>query len=154
MKLRKYNESELRNAVSNSFSLRETLKKLGIVPAGGNYQTLKNALSFFNIDKSHFTGKGHLRGKSHNYKTRPLESILVLGKYENTFRLKTRLINEGLKDKCCEQCHRTIWLGKEIPLELHHKDGNRKNNQRSNLDLLCPNCHALTDNYRGKNIKV
>ena len=40
-----------------------------------------------------------------------------------------------------------------IPLELHHKDGNRYNNQLDNLMLLCPNCHALTENYRAKNIK-
>nr|DAG99474.1 MAG TPA: HNH endonuclease [Crassvirales sp.] len=25
--------------------------------------------------------------------------------------------------------------------------------QRKYLQLLCPNCHALTDSYRGKNIK-
>ena len=36
-------------------------------------------------------------------------------------------------------------------LELHHIDGNHSNNELSNLTLLCPNCHALTDNYRGKN---
>jgi predicted HNH restriction endonuclease len=43
-------------------------------------------------------------------------------------------------------------LKKPIPLELHHKDGNRYNNSLNNLMLLCPNCHALTDNYRAKNI--
>lgn len=32
-----------------------------------------------------------------------------------------------------------------------HKDGNNINNNLSNLELLCPNCHALTDNYREKN---
>ena len=154
MKLIKYTEQELKEAISSSFSLRESLKKLRIAPSGGNYQTLKNALVFFKIDNSHFTGRGHLKGKTHNYTTRPLESILVFGKYENTFRLKTRLIKEGLKDRHCENCRRRKWLGEEIPLELHHKDGNRKNNQRSNLELLCPNCHALTDNYRGKNIKA
>lgn len=44
------------------------------------------------------------------------------------------------------------WMGKPIPLELHHKDGNHYNNDLSNLEILCPNCHAQTDNYRGKNI--
>ena len=38
-----------------------------------------------------------------------------------------------------------------IPLELHHIDGNNQNNNLTNLTLLCPNCHAMTDNYRGKN---
>lgn len=45
----------------------------------------------------------------------------------------------------------TEWLGQPIPLELHHKDGNKNHNELSNYELLCPNCHALTDTYRGKN---
>ncbi|MBK6998271.1 MAG: HNH endonuclease [Lewinellaceae bacterium] len=53
----------------------------------------------------------------------------------------------------CENCDLTEWLASPIPLELHHKDGNRYNNAIENLLLLCPNCHALTDNYRAKNIK-
>ncbi len=45
----------------------------------------------------------------------------------------------------------SLWLNKPIPLELHHKDGDNTNNELDNLELLCPNCHALTDNYRGRN---
>ena len=44
------------------------------------------------------------------------------------------------------------WLGKPITLEVHHKDGNHQNNELENLQLLCPNCHSYTDNWRGKNI--
>lgn len=153
MILRKYSEHDLRKAVAESFSLRETLIRLSITPAGGNFETLKKAIIFFNVDKSHFTGKGHLKNKSHNFKTRPLEDVLVLSKHENTVRLKLRLLKEGLKQKVCENCRKKKWLGKEMPLELHHKDGNRKNNLLSNLELLCPNCHSFTENYRGKNIK-
>ena len=39
-----------------------------------------------------------------------------------------------------------------MPLEIHHIDGNHKNNHLENLQILCPNCHALTNNYRGRNI--
>ena len=38
-----------------------------------------------------------------------------------------------------------------IPLEVHHKDGNHENNLEENLQLLCPNCHAQTENYRTRN---
>ncbi|HCW05920.1 MAG TPA: hypothetical protein DGG95_00985 [Cytophagales bacterium] len=40
-----------------------------------------------------------------------------------------------------------------MPLELHHKNGNRYDNRLENLMLLCPNCHTLTENYRGKKLK-
>ena len=53
----------------------------------------------------------------------------------------------------CQCCHKTEWLGKDIPLEIHHIDGNRKNNSDENIMILCPNCHALTDNYKSKNRK-
>ena len=39
-----------------------------------------------------------------------------------------------------------------IPLEVHHKDGDHTNNDEDNLDLLCPNCHSLTETYKAANI--
>lgn len=51
----------------------------------------------------------------------------------------------------CNKCNNSTWLDSSIPLELEHIDGNRKNNDRSNLELLCPNCHALTSTWRGRN---
>ncbi len=64
-----------------------------------------------------------------------------------------RLLKEEFKQHQCENCNLTEWFSKPIPLELHHIDENRFNNSFENLQLLCPNCHALTDNYRAKNIK-
>ena len=58
-----------------------------------------------------------------------------------------RLIDDGIKEARCECCKLSEWMGKPIPLELHHKDGNHYNNDLSNLEILCPNCHAQTDNY-------
>jgi predicted HNH restriction endonuclease len=52
----------------------------------------------------------------------------------------------------CERCKNTTWEGNPIPLELHHINGIHSDNRISNLQILCPNCHALTDNYKGKNI--
>jgi len=52
----------------------------------------------------------------------------------------------------CNNCKLDKWLDKEIPLELNHINGNGNENRKSNIELLCPNCHALTDTYRGKNV--
>ena len=76
------------------------------------------------------------------------------GKYNYpTSKLNKRLIKEGYKEARCECCGLSEWLGKPIVLELHHIDGNRKNNKLENLKLLCPNCHSITDNFKSKNVK-
>ena len=51
----------------------------------------------------------------------------------------------------CEECGLTEWRGQKIPLQIHHKDGVHINNEINNLQLLCPNCHAQTENYAGRN---
>ena len=82
---------------------------------------------------------------------RPLEEFLVAGRQIGRCNLKRRLIAEGLKENRCEQCGITEWQGKPLNMQLHHKDGDGTNNTLENLELLCPNCHAQTDTYGGRN---
>ena len=46
---------------------------------------------------------------------------------------RRRLIEDGIKEAKCECCGLSEWMGKPIPLELHHKDFNHYNNELSNL---------------------
>ena len=82
----------------------------------------------------------------------PLAEILE-GKhpYFQTFKLKNRLLQEGLKVKVCESCKITEWNSKELCFELDHIDGNSTNHLLSNLRMLCPNYHSQTETYRSKN---
>jgi len=50
----------------------------------------------------------------------------------------------------CEKCGIEQWRGKKIVVEVHHIDGDSKNNSSENIILLCPNCHSITPNYRNK----
>jgi hypothetical protein len=154
MSQRRYSDEQLVSAVAASRSMREVLFKLGLKPAGGNYEVVRKRLRELNLDTTHFLGKAFLRGSTHAYGTRPLDEVLVHRKLENTYRLRDRLLREGVKEHRCERCGGAEWLGGLIPLELHHRDGDRTNNTLANIELLCPNCHALTDNYRGGKKKV
>ena len=50
----------------------------------------------------------------------------------------------------CSECKISKWNNKPITLQLHHINGNNKDNRFENLCLLCPNCHTQTDTYSGK----
>lgn len=73
---------------------------------------------------------------------------------DHTSHMTDWLISFGYKESKCESCNLSLWLGKDIPLELHHVDGNRSNWKLSNLQILCPNCHAMTDNYSWKGARL
>ena len=143
----------LRTAAAAEHSLIGVLRKLGMRPAGSNYVTIRTALREHGISTSHWTGRGHLKGKRNPFVPKaPLGELLVKGCVRNTANLRERLIAEGVFEPRCAECGGTDWMGRRIPLELDHIDGDRLNNLLVNLRLLCPNCHALTSTYRGRNV--
>jgi hypothetical protein len=87
-KQRKFKDNQLIEAVATSHSIRIVLEKIGLTPAGGNYETVKKHIQELKLDTSHFLGQAILRNKTHAYNTRPLDAILVHGKLESTWRLK------------------------------------------------------------------
>lgn len=68
----------------------------------------------------------------------------VIPKYQlqSTGAIRRRLIAE--RGHRCENCELSEWLGKPIALELH------KHRIPTERKLLCPNCHAQTDDWRSK----
>jgi len=147
-------DDEFRQAVAASLSVRQVLSCIGLVPAGGNYKTVHDRIKRLNLDTGHFTGAGWNVGARYRNinPTAALTDIMVENStYNFTHGLKKRLLKEGVKSHRCEGCGLTEWLGERIPLELHHANGVNNDHRLGNLRLLCPNCHALIDNYRGKN---
>lgn len=56
------------------------------------------------------------------------------GKNNNNYKNGISTYTQHKKSKC-QQC------GSTKNLMVHHKDGNRKNNNPSNLETLCWSCH-------------
>ncbi len=150
MRNRGYTDEQIIQAVKDNKSIAGVLKQVGLKPAGGNYLLMRTRIESMGLSTSHFTGKGWSRGKNFGPR-KTLEEILESSGY-SSHSIKLRLLKEGIFEKKCYCCGLVSWQGVPIPLELEHKDGNRRNNKLENLTLLCPNCHALTPTYRGKNI--
>lgn len=146
---------DLRKAVETSASVRQVLRMLGLVAAGGNYAQIKRYLQLLQLDTSHF--KGHAWNKGLKGTFRPevgLDKILVEDVYYQSFALKRRLIAAGIKPAYCEECG---WARRTedgyLPLEMHHINGNPRDNRLENLQVLCPNCHSLKPHYRSRKRK-
>ena len=154
MRKRKYTDEQFIQAVRESFSVREALLKLNLIPAGGNYQAFANRVKRLNLNTDHFTGQGYLKNKKHNYKPkRKLEEILTTNTVYKSSSLRRRLINELNVDNKCSICHIKDWQSSPITLHLDHINGIHSDNRLENLRLLCPNCHSQTETYCVKNRK-
>ena len=128
------------------------MRKLGYTANRGNsFKGLKDYLIENNIDFSHFLGKAH--GTTNNTKYSLEEIMIENSTYSNMTKFKSRLIRANLIEYKCSCCGITEWNGKPLTLQLHHINGNNRDNRLENLTFLCPNCHSQTDNYCN-NIKI
>lgn len=84
----------------------------------------------------------------------PIADYLVRGRRVNRSHLKRRLLAEGLKENRCERCGIDDWLGEALAIALHHVNGDGTDNRLENLAMLCPNCHAQTPNFSGRNMRL
>lgn len=88
-----------------------------------------------------------------NYCFKQRSALVKTGKY---FSPSTKFLRRYLVETIGERCSCCGWDAKHpgtgrVPVEVEHMDGNWQNNAPSNLTLLCPNCHSLTDTYRALN---
>ena len=143
-KWEKFSKEELEQFVKNSYSYAEVCKKCGYAPnSGSSTQAIKEMIELFNFDITHFKKQSW---NKYNFDYSRF-------KYGNNIKRGDAIkALVHLRGHQCERCNNSTWENQPIALEVHHLDGNNQNNELENLQLLCPNCHALTDNWRGKNI--
>ena len=153
--LEKLKTEELQNIISNSTSVSEVLRKLGVVDRGMNHIKLTNFLKEHpEINTETLVGRRIQRFNRKGIPLKKLSQVLVENSTGNSHKLKLRLIKEGIKEERCEVCNNTEWMGETIPLDLHHINGNHFDNRLENLIIVCPNCHRLTDNCGNRNASI
>ena len=158
--MQKYTKEWLEKLCENSYSYAEVLKKAGRKQSGGSQNNLKKKIEEFGIDISHFTGQRWQNSTNQfdnveNREKYNLDEIFIKNSPVTQKVLRGYIERHDLLEYKCQNCGCDgNWQGGLISLEIDHIDGDNSNNELINLRYLCPNCHALTDTYRGKNKKI
>lgn len=138
-------DKQFTEAVLASKNTNDCMRKLGIIPGGRNREVLRWRIEHLKLNCSHWSGRNASR-KSDEQVFNKNTNLKNYGQLKKRFLKAT-----NVEYKCQrEKCGISEWLGEPLTLELHHKNGNRKDNTLSNLELLCPNCHTQTHNHGGK----
>ncbi len=107
--------------------------------------TVSKVIKQYNIDLSHF-----VHSLSRPYTLNDLQCDTKIA--HNTLK-KVLLENKVCPYKCSNCGQGDLWYGKKLTIELHHKNGDTRDNRVENLAFLCPNCHSQTTTYKGRKIR-
>ncbi len=98
----------------------------------GRLQQLRERLLSDGIDLSHWTGV---------YRSHPQTKTCT------SHRSRYEMMRDAHGERCSQCGLGSLWNDKYLTLHMDHIDGNKKNNELTNLRFLCPNCHQQTETW-------
>lgn len=143
-----YTNKQLSESVKNSKSYSEVLHRLGLSKTGASLKLIRTKIISLKLDVNHFEIVPKKLKKKKTWQQILVKNTNLTYRLESK-QLRRALIESGIDYKCFK-CNISNWNNTNLTLEVHHKDNNWQNNEKSNLEFLCPNCHSQTDNFYKK----
>jgi len=154
---------ELRVVVERSTSPTDVLRRLGYKTLNGiQLQAVRNSCEQRGISTSHFISASEAKRRHHSaVRAQVIDSWLAGNDrgYTQGWQMDPRrAIKSWLLGRAHHQCELCGWkqinpFSEKSPLQIHHIDGDASNCKPQNLQVLCPNCHSLTDTFGRRNRK-
>lgn len=122
-----------------STSFVELASKIGM-----SRQTLKRIANKLGIDSDHFNVK--------MTEDAVIKTLFRLNHSDTRRNVKKQILKYNVIEYKCNKCGTgPVYNNQPLTIQLHHIDGDRRNNTLENLEFLCPNCHSQTHSYCGGN---
>jgi hypothetical protein len=146
--------------VAKSRSVAAVCIAVGLPPDGRPHRELARRLRELELDMTHFRGPGWSRGftavthpsvgKVVRANRIPDDKVFISnGAAISGPSIVRRLLELGVEYRCAT-CAIAEWCGRPLVLHLDHINGIHNDHRRTNIRLLCPNCHSQTDTYCNK----
>lgn len=144
--------TQFRDIITGSSSCAEAMRKMGFTCTAGNARvTVKRRITELQLSTAHWEDSTR---NAHIAVLTPHDKYFAKDTPHSGGHIRERILKYNLLPYKCACCDNNgFWQNKELRLQVDHINGDHNDNRLENLRFLCPNCHAQTETFAGKNVK-